>query len=143
MAEDLAKAAGLGRKIELTGPDGKKVEYEASPLTMGDLAAFQKYLGDCHLAAASTLIAGVPAAERYDMIRRASRETVSDKDMQQEMETFGGFRFILWRCLKKKKPDLTLEQTGELFTVRDLDKLLPVIQSISGIGDGENPTQGG
>ena len=138
MSEDLSKAAGKGREIELTGPDGKVATYTASPLTMGDLAAFQQHLHNRRLKATLMLMEGVTGEERGEMIRQASRDTVDDGDMQNAMSSFDGFQFILWRCLRKSIKDLTLEQTGEMFAVKDLERILPVIQAISGIDD-ENP----
>lgn len=136
MGEDLSTAAGLGREIELDGPDGKTT-YAAMPLTMGDLAEFQRHLHNQRLKNTLVLMEGITGEDRADLIQQASRAAIDDEDMQRAMESFDGFRFILWRSLRKGVPELTLEATGELFKIADLERVLPIIQAISGID--ENP----
>jgi len=139
MAEDLAKAAGVGREIELMGPDGKKRLYKIRPLTMGDLAAFQGHLHDKQLHDAVAITAGMESEERSAFLRQVSGAAVDDEEMQQAMESFDGFQFVLWRALRRDEPKLTIEQVGDMFTIADLQDILPVIQAISGID--ENPPQ--
>ena len=141
MSEDLCSAAGKGRTIELVGPDGVTTVYKAHPLTMGDLAAFQEHLHNQRLKSSLKMLEGITGEERGILIREAVKDTIDDDDMQSAMATFVGFQFILWRCLKRDKPKLTLNETGDMFTVSDLERLLPVIQAISGID--ENPPKEG
>jgi len=139
MSEDLSKAAGIG--VEVTIGGGK---YMVMPLTMGDLAEFQAHLRAIRREDMKFLTADMAdVAERSAALRRACSFAVEEDEMEAAMESFEGFRFILWRCLRKKQPELTLEGVGDLFTVQDMRELLPVVQAISGIGDEANPTEQG
>ena len=139
MSEDLSKAAGVGQEVSIGGN-----QYEVMPLTMGDLAEFQAYVRGVRREDVLAVLAGTAdAAERLKTLRRACSFTIEEDEMEAAMESFEGFRFILWRCLRKKHPELTLEGVGDLFTVKDMEELLPVVQAISGIGDEENPTEPG
>ena len=139
MAEDLSKAAGVGVEVTIGGK-----QYMVSPLTMGDLAEFQAHLRAVRREDMKFLVADIAdAVERSAALRRACSFAVEEDEMEAAMESFEGFRFILWRCLRKKQPELTLEGVGDLFTVQDMRELLPVVQAISGIGDEANPTEQG
>jgi len=136
MSEDLSKAAGAGVKVTIGGK-----EYEVMPLTMGDLAEFQGYVRGVRREDVRAIMADTAdAAERLAALRRACSFAVEEGEMEAAMESFEGFRYILWRCLRKRQPELTLEGVGDLFTVADMKELLPVVQAISGLGDEENPT---
>jgi len=134
--EDLSKASGTGVEVTIGGK-----QYVVSPLTMGDLAEFQAHLRAVRREDVRALVADWgDAAERLAALRRACSFAVEEDEMEAAMASFAGFRFLLWRCLRKKQPELTLEAVGDLFTARDMKELLPVVQAISGLGDEENPT---
>ena len=118
---------------------GKK--YVVMPLTMGDLAEFQAHLRTVRREDVRAVTADIAdVAERSAAMRRACSFAIDEEEMEASMESFEGFRFILWRCLRKRQPELTLEAVGDMFTVHDMRELLPVVQAISGLGDEANPT---
>jgi len=135
--EDLSKAAGSGVEVTIGGQ-----QYTVMPLTMGDLAEFQAHIRAARREDVRAVLADTAdAAERLVALRRACSFAVEQDEMEAAMESPEGFRFILWRCLRKRHPELTLEAVGDLFTMAEMQELLPVVQAISGIGDEENPTE--
>jgi len=135
MSEDLSKAAGAGIDVTIGGR-----KYTVMPLTMGDLAEFQAYLRSARRADTREAVADIAdPAERLSAMRKMSSFSITEEEMAAAMESFEGFRFLLWRCLRKRQAELTLEGVGDLFTVKDMKELLPVVQAISGLGE-ENPT---
>ncbi len=139
MSEDLSAAAGTGLKVTIGG-----CPYTVMPLTMGDLAEFQSHMRAVRREDARAIIAEIAdPAERLTAMRKMCGFAVAQDEMAAAMETFDGFRFLLWRCLRKHHPDLTTEAVGDLFTVTDMKELLPVVQAISGLAGDENPPAGG
>ena len=136
MGEDLAIATAQPVKFVLAGED-----WLVSPLTMGDLSAFQASLRDRKRKSLTEMLVGASVPDRIAANERLCRDGVSDEEMQAAMATFEGFQFILWRCLRKRKPDLTLEAVGDMFTMTDMKELLPVVQAISGLDPNENPME--
>ena len=135
MAEDLSKAAGRGVDVEL---DGKS--YCLNPLTMGDLADFQAYVRSQRLKVLKDNMDGLPADQQANLILSIINTPVDGEQMEREMETSSGFRFLMWKSLGKSQPDLTIEAVGDMLSTQNVVELLPVIQGISGLGEDEgNP----
>ena len=132
MSEDLSQASGKGIEIEL---GGRKMKI--SPLTMGDLAEFQAYVRAGRLKSAVAALREMDASERMPIIRGLLKEPIADADMEAEMASPSGSRFILWRSLRRAQPDLTIEQVGDLVTTEDVPNLLAVVEALSGTT--ENP----
>ena len=135
MAEDLSKAAGLGQTVDIGGKP-----YEFRPLKMGDLAAFQKYLRDGRLDAIKRQ--NLPTTERQALRRSILKDPVSGDEMDAEMSTFDGCLFLLWRSLRKSMPAITLDEVGDLFSMKEVVDAMEVIRVISGFeDDDENPPE--
>lgn len=137
IGEDLSQAAGRGVEVEL---NGKK--WKLSPLTMGDLAEFQSHLHGKKLGKMKELLRELAPAEKLQAIGMAVGDSVTEDEMEREMTTFEGVRFVLWRCVRRSHPELTLEQAGDLFSMQDRLQLLEAIRQISGMA-AENPTAKG
>ena len=133
MSEDLSKAAGRGVEVEI---DGKK--WTVSPLTMGDLADFQSHVRGQRLATLREHLAGLSEEQQRDLILAVINTPVDGDEMDREMATFAGFRFLLWKSLGKAHTDLELDAVGQMLDAKAIAELLAVIQGISGIGEDEN-----
>jgi len=135
MGEDLSQASGRGVEIEL---GGKK--RMLSPLTMGDLADFQAHIRSERLRAVRLSLDGLSADVQQSTLVALAREPVDSVDMDREMSTPAGARYLVWSSLRKADKSLTLEIVGNMVTNTDVDRLIPLVQSISGVGE-ENPTK--
>jgi len=136
MSEDLSKAAGAGVVVEIKGK-----EYKVSPLTMGDLVDFQMELRRQKLRLINDVSLGWDADERTDLRRDVINTPVDTEEMQREMNSLLGFRFILWKCLSKENT-ITLDEVGQLVGLAEMEQLSPIIEAISGTsGSSENPQE--
>ena len=135
MSEDLSKAAGAGIMVTI-----KNKEYKVSPLTMGDLVDFQMELRRQKLRLINDVADGWNADERTDLRRDVINTPVDVDEMQREMNSLLGFRFILWKCLSKENK-ITLEEVGQLVGLSEMEQLSPIIEAISGTSgsSSENP----
>ena len=127
--EDMAKAAGERAKAVIDG-----VEYEFAPLTLGDLAAFQKHLKEQKRRDVRDFGDATPM-ERQELRKLVMREGISSEEMDREMATFEGALFLLWRSLRQADPKLTLEGVGKKFGVSETREAMDIINAISGMGD--------
>ena len=137
MSEDLSQAAGRGVEIELRGK-----KWKLSPLTMGDLADFQGYLRSERLKAVAGGLLALPIEERTALLRQVVREPVDSADMDAEMASPAGSRYILWRSLRRLHPEMTLELVGDLITTADIEALTSMVAALSSGDDAEDPTAG-
>ncbi|KKN89729.1 hypothetical protein LCGC14_0235750 [marine sediment metagenome] len=134
MAEDsLANAAGKGVTLTIKGK-----EYEFSPITLGDLADFEKHIRSEKLNIFMLEAKDLPVAERKEIIIELCRQGLDPLAVEQHMNSLDGVRFLLWKSLSKKHPDLTLDGVSELVDMQNLEEVSAVVQSI-GAGDAVNP----
>ena len=134
MSEDLSKAAGAGVKVTIKGK-----EYVVCPLTMGDLVDFQMELRRTKLRLINDVADAWSAEERADMRRDIINTPVDVDEMQREMNSLVGFRFILWKSLSKQNT-ITQEEVGNLVGLAEMEQLSPIIEAISGTAEsGKNP----
>jgi len=133
MSLDISQAAGTGIDIDVAGK-----KWKLMPLTVGDLAALQEDIRSRRCSAARLACAGMPTAQVVEILTDIIQAPIDGETMDREMETMAGCQFSLWRSLKKTHTELTLEKVGEMFAMDELFKaILPVLQSISGLSDGD------
>lgn len=135
MSEDLSKAAGAGVVVTIKGK-----EFCVNPLTMGDLVDFQQELRRQKLRLINDVSDDWTVDERADMRRDVINTPVDAEEMQREMNSLVGFRYILWKCLSKGQ-QITQDEVGNLVGLSEMSELSPIIEAISGTGDKatENP----
>ena len=134
-SQDISQAAGTGVEIEVAGK-----KWKLLPLTVGDLAALQEDIRSRRCAAARQACTDMPAAQVVEILTDIIQAPIDGETMDREMETMAGCQFSLWRSLKKTHTELSLKAVGEMFAMDELFKaILPVLQSISGMGADENP----
>lgn len=134
MGEDLSKAAGRGVDVDIDG-----ATWTLSPLTMGDLADFQAHVRSQRLRTLKENLDGLTEDLKRDLILGVINTPVDGDEMDREMSSFAGFRFLLWKSLSKKHAELTAEKVGQMINTQNIQTLLPVIQAISGMEDEDRP----
>lgn len=134
---DLVRATGQPIKFTIGGE-----ELTLSPITIGDLAAFEKECKEQRIAeflkAAKTM--KMERVERNDCVTRIVTMPFTNDDFTAGMATASGIRFLLWRSISKTQPKFTIEKIDEL---ADLEELMNALTAISNLGrvTDENPTQ--
>ena len=134
MSEDLSKAAGVGTVVEIKGEP-----YTMSPLTMGDLANFQGRLRSERLKQLLAVAGDMPTGERRSIMLSVLNTPIDGIEMEQEMSSFFGIRYLMWCSLSRTKPGLTEDMVGELLDTDTITELVPVLHGISGLGDTDRP----
>lgn len=125
---DLTRAAG--KPIAMKFGDQ---ELLLSPITLGDLAEFEK---DCKERRVDAFMKAavkmkMEKNERLEGMTRILTIPFSNEDFATEMNTTNGVRFLLWRSIHRNDPKFTLEDVGKL---EDLDAIMNAVSSISSLG---------
>jgi len=131
--DSLADAAGRGVTIEIKGR-----EYEIAPITLGDLAEFESYVRSQRIKSFLSSTEGLDSNERKEVLTELCMRTLADDDVSREMTTLSGVRFLLWRALLKRQPNLTLDDINDLVDISNLDIVSAIVQTVGG-AEPENP----
>ena len=137
----LPDMAGTPRTVEIRGK-----EYKVSPLTIDDLAEFETIV---RMERNKALLGSLKGSELdndviAEAIGAAAARPVSLKDIDNNMGSMMGVRFLLWCALRKNHPEVKLNEMGKLI---DLDNFGEAASIVSGLGGkavkkGKNVTGG-
>jgi len=125
---DLTKSTGQPITMKI----GKK-EVVLSPVTMGDLAAFESHCKSNRLNAFLE-VAKEHKMEKVDIhegITRILSIPFSGTDFSSEMSSTTGIRFLIWRSIKHKNPEIKLQEVDDL---SEIDEMMVALTAISGLG---------
>jgi len=117
--EDISKS-GISLKI-------KDKKYELSVLTIGDLANFRQYIKGKRIELIQDNVKN--PEERIALI---SKILDSQIDETAEMGTMSGVCFLLWKSLRKKQKDLTLEDIDEMIDLGNIGEVSSVLTQLGG-----------
>jgi len=125
---DLTKSTGQPITMKI----GKK-EVVLSPVTMGDLAAFESHCKSNRLNAflITAKEQGMEKADVHEGVTRILSIPFSNIDFAAEMSSATGVRFLLWCSIKHKNPGVTMAEVDDL---SDIDQMMTAITAISGLG---------
>ncbi len=131
---DLTKSTGQAISFDV---GGKKLIL--SPITIGDLAAFERHAKEqrLDLFIQTARKADMDKDEKMEGITRILTIPFTSEDFAAEMATTSGIRFLIHRSIAKKHPEFTLAEVDEL---SDLEELMNVVTAISSLG--RMPTDG-
>jgi len=125
--KSLSDVTGKGIKIEIRGK-----EYELSVLTIDDLAEFESYIKSQRLRSFLEATEGLDEKIRIEGISKITSMHLTPEEMTEEMRSISGTRFFLWCSLRKKNPDIKLEEMGKLVDLDNLGEITTIINSIGG-----------
>jgi hypothetical protein len=133
---DLTRATGQPVTVTIGGR-----ELTLSPITIGDIAAFEKFAKERRLQTFLDMAkaAGMDKDEKLEGITRILTIPFTQNDFMNEMNSTTGVKFLLWRSISKKHPKFTLDQVDDL---SDMEELMAAINAISNLGRlAENPPE--
>lgn len=125
----LPDMAGTSRIVEIRG-----TEYKVSPLDIDDLAEFEtvvrmernrallKSLEDSKLE--NEVIA--------EAIGAAAAKPVSLSNIEENMRSMIGVRFLLWCALRKNYPELKLKKMGQLINLDNFEEAAGIVSELGG-----------
>ena len=116
----LAQTVGAVRTIEIGGK-----EYGVNELTLGDWTDFEEYVRKqkSHRLIEASKEAGIGATD----LLKAINAPLGEDEINGEMSTISGARFLLWKALHGADETMSLEQASALITLGDIPKILPAI----------------
>jgi len=122
MAKSKQNLVQLSREpveIELGGKT-----WKMSPPTVGDLVAFESYIRNKKLKdfLDSSKNAGLSSEDRSNIISNILN-TVETEEQGSQLTSLGGVTFLLWKCLERNHPELSLLDVGNLITFDDVEQL--------------------
>lgn len=125
----LPDMAGTPRIVEIRGK-----EYKASPLDIDDLAEFETIV---RMERNKALLRSLKDSElENDVIAEAIGATaakpVSLSDIDKNMGSMIGVRFLLWCALRKNHPELKLEEMGKLIDLDNFEEAANIVSELGG-----------
>ena len=126
---ELAPIAGTARTVQIKGK-----EYKVSPLTIDDLAEFEVVV---RMERNKALLRSLEGSDLKDSllaeaIGSAAAKPVSLSDIDKNMGSMIGVRFLLWCALKKNHPEVKLETMGLLIDLDNFEEAAGIVSELGG-----------
>ena len=125
----LPDMAGTPRTVEIRGK-----EYKASPLDIDDLAEFETIVRMERNKALfrSLKDSGLENDLVAEAIGATAAKPVSLSDIDKNMGSMIGVRFLLWCALKKNHPEVKLEEMGKLIDLDNFEDAAKIVSDLGG-----------
>ena len=125
----LPDMAGTSRTVEIRGK-----EYKVSPLTIDDLAEFETLVKTERNKAliGSLKDSGLKDSMITEAIAATATKPVSLNEIDRNMGSMMGVRFLLWCALKKNQPEVKLEAMGNLITLDNFEDASKIVSDLGG-----------
>ena len=126
---ELAPIAGTARMVKI-----RDKEYKVSPLTIDDLAEFEVIVRSVRNKALLRSLEGSDLEDSLlaEAIGAAAARPVTLKDIDKNMGSMIGVRFLLWCALKKNHPEMRLETMGELIDLDNFEEAAGIVAELGG-----------
>ena len=126
---DLPDMAGTPRTVEIKGK-----EYRVSPLDIDDLAEFEVVVRSVRNKALLRSLEGSGLEDSLlaEAIGAAAARPVTLKDIDKNMGSMIGVRFLLWCALKKNHPEVKLETMGQLIDLDNFEEAAGIVSELGG-----------
>ncbi len=120
---------GTPRTMEIRGK-----EYKITLLDLDDLAEFETVI---RMGRNKALLRSLKDSELEndvvaEAIAAAAAKPVSLSDIDDNMSSMTGVRFLLWSALKKNHPEIKLEEMGKLITLENFKDVKKVVSELGG-----------
>jgi len=129
---------GAPAHIKFEGKD-----YVLSPLTLGDMEEFESWAKQRRHDEAEDHIArlakhdAAPPEKRAQIIDAAAADCASGVAEARAARSAGGMGLLLWHSLRRRQPDVTIEQAKRIVEFQGFEKVERLIDEISGLAGPE------
>lgn len=125
----LPDMAGTSRTVEIGGN-----EYKVSPLDIDDLAEFETVI---RMERNKALLRSLKDSKLEndivtEAIAAAAAKPVSLSDIDDNMSSMMGVRFLLWCALKRNHPEIKLEEMGKLIDLDNFQEAAEIVGKLGG-----------
>jgi len=126
---ELAPIAGTSKTVKIKGK-----EYKVSPLTIDDLAEFELVVREERNRALLRALEGSNLEQSLlaEAIGAAAAKPVSLRDIDKNMGSMIGVRFLLWCALKKNHPEVKLMEMGLLIDMDNFEEAAAIVAELGG-----------
>lgn len=126
---ELAPIAGTPKTVKIKGK-----EYRVSPLTIDDLAEFELVVREERNRALLRALKGSDLEESLlaEAIGSAAAKPVTLRDIDKNMGSMIGVRFLLWCALKKNHPEVKLQEMGLLIDMDNFEEAAAIVAELGG-----------
>jgi len=126
---ELAPVAGKSRKVTIRGK-----EYTVFPLDIDDLAEFETIVRmERNRGLLKSLKdSGLQNELITEAIGATAAKPVSLGDIEKNMGSMMGVRFLLWCALRKSHPEVKLEEMGKLIDLDNLGEATEIVADLGG-----------
>ena len=126
---ELSPIAGKSRQVTISGK-----EYTVSPLDIDDLAEFETIV---RIERNKALLKSLKGCELEndviaEAIGAAAAKPVSLKDIDNNMGSMMGVRFLLWCALRKNHPEVKLNEMGKLISLDNFGEAAGIVADLGG-----------
>ena len=126
---ELAPMVGKSRQVTISGK-----EYTVSPLDIDDLAEFETVV---RMERNKALLKSLKGCELEndviaEAIGAAAAKPVSLKDIDNNMGSMMGVRFLLWCALRKNHPEVKLNEMGKLIGLDNFGEAAGIVADLGG-----------
>jgi len=109
-------------------------EYELSPINLDDLSALKEHIRGKRVQLIQKYVTNVN--ERIEAMAKVTGIEVNEL---AELDDFDNLKFILWRSMVVKQPDITMKDVGNILLEGNLTEISEIIRQM--IKTPKNPTK--
>ena len=120
--KELENIAGAGMDFKIRDKD-----YKIGVLTLRDIADFRNYIKSQRIEVAKGIV--MPTMDRIKLMSEILNAPVNELE---EMQTMEGVIYVLWKCLIKHQPTMTLTQVSGLIGFDNLKEVMNMIMKLGG-----------
>jgi len=120
--KNLENIAGAGMDFEIRGK-----QFKIGVMTLRDIADFRNYIKSQRLKVAKEI--SMPTMDRIKLMSEILNAPVNELE---EMQTMEGIIYVLWKCLVKYQPKITLTEVNGLIGFDNLKEVMEMIMQLGG-----------
>mgnify|MGYP001056634140 CR=1 FL=1 len=109
-------------------------EYELSPINLDDLSALKEYIRGKRVQLIQKYVTDVN--ERIEAMAKVTGIEVNE---EKELNDFDNLKFILWRSMMVKQPEITLKDVREILLEGNITEISAIVVQM--IKTPKNPTR--
>ena len=131
--KNLENIAGAGIDFEIRGK-----KFKIGVMTLRDIADFRNYTKAQRIQVAKSVV--MPTMDRIKLMSEILNSPVNELE---EMQTMEGVIYILWKCLVKYQPEITLTEVNGLIGFDNLKEVMEMIMQLGGTVKNEEKAKAG
>lgn len=128
--DSIASTLNAIKEIELDGH-----VYKLSSVTLNDLAAYENHLK--HQRVEEVCKLDMDKKDIRDMVADIQRQKIDPDELTEQINTISGVRFLIWRCVNKHNPQVTIEDIGDKIDLKNMETVIGDILEMPEGGEGE------